>query len=374
MRIAINTRFLLPDRLEGLGLYTHEVCRRMVQSHPEVEFHFLFDRTYDQKYIYSDNVHPHVVYPPARHPWLWHTWFEWRLPFVLKKIKPDVFLSPDGFSSIKYEGKKATVIHDLGFEHFPEHVPTRVSWFYRKFTPQYCETADHIFAVSKTTKQDVQHRYGVSPSKVSVAYNGCREGFEPIMLEERKSIRESWSNGRPYFLFVGALHPRKNIAHLLNSFDAFCEKHPGYKLLITGRKAWMNKDMESAYDTMKHRSEVVFLGYQDLDSLQKVTAAAFACLYPSLFEGFGVPMLESMKCGVPVIASNQSVMPEILNGAGLLIDPSSIDSTVSGMEQLLDAQLHNELSKKGVERATHFSWDRTAEHIFDQLTKITSSI
>lgn len=371
MRIAINTRFLLPDQLEGLGLYTHEVCRRMVQNHPEVDFHFLFDRAYDQKYIYSDNVQPHIVYPPARHPWLWHVWFEWRLPSVLKRIQPDVFFSPDGYTSQHYQGKRATVIHDLGFEHFPEHVPKRVGQFYRKNTPRYCEASEHIFTVSQATKQDVVDRYGIPASKISVAYNGCRDGFEPMQHDKIKVVRDKWSDGQPYFLFVGALHPRKNIAHLLRSFDQFCEKQAGYKLLITGRKAWMNADMESAYNAMKHASDVVFLGYQDVTLLQQITAGAFACLYPSLFEGFGVPMLEAMKSGVPVIASHQSVMPEILNGAGILIDPFSVENTVEGMITLVeDDGLKRELIQRGLQRASDFSWDQTAEHIFNHLTQL----
>ena len=372
MRIAVNTRFLLKDRLEGIGLYTHEVCRRLVQDHPEVSFHFLFDRPYEDHYIYGSNVHPHVLFPPARHPLLWYWWFEWSLPAVLTKIQPDIFLSPDGFSSIRYTGKKATVIHDLGFEHFPEHVPSLVGKFYRKFTPRYAKTSDHIFCVSKATLDDIAEQYGISTEKMSVAYNGIREGFKPLTSDAIENVRKKIAEGQPYFLFVGALHPRKNISHLLRSFDKFCDDHPGYKLVVTGRKAWMTAEMETTLISMKHGDDVIFTGYQTREELIKTTAAAFTCLYPSLFEGFGVPLLEAMTSGVPVITSNISAMPEVTGEAALLIDPSSEEATVDAMRRMVrDTSTRTECIKKGLDQSRKFSWQVTADQIFNKLSLLT---
>lgn len=368
MRIAINTRFLLKGRLEGLGLYTHEVCRRLVNDHPHHEFHFLFDRPFDHSFVYNTNVVPHVIFPPARHPALWYTWFEWSLPRKLNRIRPDLFLSPDGFTSLTFGGKKMTVIHDLGFEHFPDHVPGLVGRYYRRYTPRYCEGSTHLFAVSETTKKDIVTSYGVSEEKISVAYNGCREGFRPMAEKDKGGIRKLYSDGKPYFLFVGALHPRKNTAHLLRSFERFRQSHDGYKLLVTGRKAWMNSEMEEVFGEMKHSDDVHFLGYLEKSDLQNVTGAASVCLYPSLFEGFGVPMLEAMRSGVPVIASEVSVMPEVVGEAGYLIDPHCVDSTVEAMARVVgDEGLRNKMIAKGLERSELFSWDRTAEVIWAKM-------
>lgn len=371
MRIAINTRFLIKGQLEGLGLYTHEVAKRLVRNHPHHDFHFLFDRPFCDDFIYDTNVIPHTIFPPARHPALWYSWFEWRLPAYLKKIKADVFFSPDAFTSLNYKGPKATVIHDLGFEHYPDHVPALARRYYQRFTPKYCRTSDHIFAVSEYTKKDIVDRYKIDENKITVAYNGCREGFHPADEKEVNAIRKIYSEGKPYFLFVGALHPRKNTAHLIKSFEAFSQNTPGYKLLVTGRKAWMNREMEEAYHNMKHPEDVVFLGYLDKKDLQNVTAGAFACLYPSLFEGFGVPMLEAMKSGVPVIASDVSVMPEIVGHAGIMIDPRSIESTVEGMNSLVqNSQLRSQCIQKGMKQAELFSWDETAKTIWRGLEAI----
>jgi glycosyltransferase involved in cell wall biosynthesis len=372
MRIAINTRFLLQDRLEGLGLYTHEICHRMVKEHPDVDFHFLFDRPFSQNFIYGDNVTPHVIFPQARHPFLWYWWLEWSLPRYLNQINPDVFLSPDGFTSLRYKGKKATVIHDLGFEHYPQHVPSLVGRFYRKYTPRFCQTSDHIFTVSQATMDDIVDLYNIRPSKMSVAYNGCRDGFGPISDHEIMTVRKKISNGQPYFLFVGALHPRKNIGHLLRSFDKFRENKQDFKLVVTGRKAWMNSEMEATYKAMKHSDDVVFLGYQNKEDLCQTTAAAYACLYPSLFEGFGVPLLEAMTSAVPVIASDRSAIPEIVGGAGLLVNPHSVDSTVGAMNQLVeDKRIRLKCIEQGLEQSEKFSWQATADRIYTTLISLT---
>ncbi|MDX1683933.1 MAG: glycosyltransferase family 1 protein [Saprospiraceae bacterium] len=373
MRIAINTRFLLKGQLEGLGLYTHEVSRRLVDQHPHHEYHFFFDRPYDEEFIYGTNVIPHVVFPPARHPALWYTWFEWSVPRRLKKLQPDIFFSPDGFTSLTFRGKKATVIHDLGFEHYPEHLPPLTRRYYRRYTPKYCRSSDHIFAVSETTRSDICSTYDIPPSRVSVAFNGCREGFLPIDDKEKHAIRKIYSEGKPYFLFVGALHPRKNTAHLLRSFEEFCKREEGFKLLVTGRKAWMNREMEEVFHNMEYNEDVHFLGYLDKEDLQNVTGAAFACLYPSVFEGFGVPMLEAMNCGVPVVASNVSVMPEIVGDAGLLIDPFSVESTVQGMLKVVkDDARRSEMIEKGFQRAEEFSWDTTADVIWKRIKEMVN--
>ena len=234
----------------------------------------------------------------------------------------DVFWSPDGFTSLEYSGKKATVIHDLGFEHYPDHVPFLVGKYYRRFTPKYAHDSDHVFAVSQSTADDVITSYGVSSDKVSVAYNGVRKGFRPLTSKEKLDTKEKYSQGEDYFLFVGAMHPRKNVEGLVTAFEHYKTKFGGnQKLLITGRKAWLTERISQVLETMKHKKDVEFLGYLNQDELIQITGSAKACLYLSLFEGFGVPLLEAMTCGVPVICSNVSCMPEIVGDAGILVPP-----------------------------------------------------
>lgn len=372
MRIGVNARFLLPGGMEGLGLYSQEVLNRMILSHPEDEFFLYFDRESSWSLPSNDNVKRRIVFPPARHPFLWYLWFEQTLPKRLESDDLDIFWSPDGFTSLAYSGKKATVIHDLGFEHYPEHVPFLVRKYYSHFSPKYAQESDHVFAVSKSTADDIMSTYGVPANKLSVAYNGVRQGFGPLTAEEKSRIQKKYSQGEDYFLFVGAMHPRKNVEGLLSAFEVYKSKFGGQeKLLITGRKAWMTSNITQVYDSMNHQADVVFLGYLDQEELMQVTGAAHACLYLSLFEGFGVPLLEAMTCGIPIICSNVSCMPEIVGDAGILVPPDQPEHIASAIHELVSQPTEwNSRAQRSLERSKAFSWDQTSDHIYTTLKQL----
>src|SRR3954471_1708357 len=156
MLIAVNTRLLLKDKLEGIGWFTYESLKRITKSHPEHQFLFLFDRPFAEEFIFSDNVSPIVVGPQARHPFLWYWWFEQSLPKILHKQEPDLFLSPDGFLPLSYSSpagikkcKFLPVIHDLYFEHYPQEIPFLASKFFKRYFQQYVKKANRIATVSE---------------------------------------------------------------------------------------------------------------------------------------------------------------------------------------------------------------------------------
>ena len=144
MKIAINTRFLIKDRLEGIGWFTFEVVKRLVEQHPEDEFIFFFDRPFTEEFLFGENVKTEVLFPPARHPLLWYLWFEWVLPKALKKHQPDVFLSPDNYLSIRGKSKTVLVMHDIAHVHYPDEVPFLARKFYKFFVPKYLKKAQKI--------------------------------------------------------------------------------------------------------------------------------------------------------------------------------------------------------------------------------------
>jgi len=369
MRIAINTRFLLKDKLEGIGWFTHEIVRRMVINHPEDDFFFIFDRPYDESFIFADNVEPIVVRPAARHPILWYMWFEFGVRNALARINPDVFFSPDSFMTLDTFTPTVLVIHDLGFEHYPEHTPLLVRKYYRKFTPKFCNKAEHIISVSHFTKQDIQKQYNIPSGKISVAGNACREYFKPLSTAEIMEVRNDISDGKPYFFFVGAVHPRKNVHRMIQAFDWFkTATKSDYKFIIAGRFAWDVDEVNTAHQSATHREDILFIGYQDAEQLPKITGAAYALLYPSLFEGFGVPILEAMNCDIPMIAGNTSSMPEVVGDAGILVDPTDVDGIARSMMALLQQPgLYDELVRRGRIQKEKFDWDRYAEEIYDIL-------
>ena len=362
MKIAVNTRLLLKDKLEGIGWVTYECLRRMVLSHPEVEFHFIFDREPDPKFIFADNVKPVVLFPPARHPFLYIAFFEFAVTKYLRKINADLYLSPDAYLSLRSKTKQIAVFHDLNFEHFPQDFPKIHLWHYKKFFPKYAKKADKIITVSEFSKKDICECYGINPDKIHVAYNGANDIFTPANDEVKDEIRKRYSEGKPYFMFVGSLHPRKNLARLFTSFDLFKKKNSNdIKLVIVGSKRWWTEPIKNAYESMTFKDEVIFTGRLSAEDLHLVTASALASVYVSYFEGFGIPIVEAFKCDTPVITSNVTAMPEVADGAALLVDPFKEESIAEAMKKILDGKLREELIEKGRVRRQDFSWDKAAE-------------
>ncbi len=371
-RIAVNTRFLLKDKLEGIGWFTHETLSRIVKAHPKVEFHFLFDRKYDESFIYADNVVPHVMQPPARHPFLWYAWFELSVKKKLKEIQPDVFLSTDGYGCLGTDIPQNIVIHDLAFEHNPEDLSKLIEKYYRYYTPKFADKASRITTVSQFSKKDIVERYGVDENKVSVVYNGVNEKYKSLVPAEVQKVREAYSGGEPYFLFIGALHPRKNIVRLLQAFDKFKDETGlTHKLVLVGRKGWGTKDIEEAFNHMKHQSDVVQTGRLSSDELANVLGGAFAMTYVPYLEGFGIPIIEGQKVGVPVITSNRTSMPEVGGKeSSVLVDPFSVESIKEGMKIVAtDEAKYDDLVLKGTQNASLYSWDRTAQLLWQSIVE-----
>lgn len=371
MKIAVNTRLLIRNKLEGIGWFSYETLRRITQSHPEVDFYFIFDRKPDPTFLFGKNVTPIVVSPLARHPFLFVIWFEWSIMRVLKRIKPDLFLSPDGYLSLSTKIPSLAVMHDLNFEHFPEDLPWLVRLYYRFFFPRFAQKAKRIATVSNFSKEDIITQYKVKADKIDVVYNGANEMFMPLGKEIIAQTRQKFTGGHPYFLFVGSLHPRKNLARLFLAFDLFrSNNNSEIKLLVAGEKKWWTTTIRKAYEEMIHKDEIIFCGRLNSSDLHHVTASALAITYVSYFEGFGIPIVEAYRCGVPVITSNITSMPEVAGDAALLCDPYDIVSIAAAMERISsDCDLRTELIKKGLERAKVFTWDGAAERLWESILK-----
>lgn len=369
--IAVNTRFLIKNKLEGIGLFTAESLKRIVATHPEVDFYFLFDRAYDPEFVFSDNVKPVVLFPPARHPFLWFWWFEISVAGWLNKNKPELFLSTDGYACLGTNVPQVLVMHDLAYEHFPEQVPFIYSKYYRYYMPRFAAKVERIATVSEFSKRDIVKQYGVLPGKIDVVYNGSKEVYHPVVEEVKALMRAKISGGKEYFIYVGSIHPRKNIKRLLLAFDQFKNQTGSdFKLVIVGRKAWDYKDVDEALASMQHKADVIFTGHLPPEELADVLASAFAMLYVSLFEGFGIPIIEAMSCDVPVITSKTTSMPEAAGDAALLVNPESVREISGAMESLVqNPPLRNSLIGKGKGQRQKFSWELTAEKLWSSCSK-----
>lgn len=373
--IAVNTRLLIKNRLDGIGRFSFETLKRITRQHPEHHFIFLFDRPYDNEFIFSDNITPIILHPQARHPVLFCLWFEISVANTLNKLKPDLFLSPDGYLSLRSNCKSLSVIHDINFAHYPGDLPFVVRKYYNYFFPRFAHKATRIATVSEYSKDDICSTYEINENTVDVVYNGSGEKFVPLEYSAHHKVKEKYTGGFDYFLFVGSLHPRKNISRLLQAFDAFKKaKENKIKLLIVGDKYWWNDEMENAYKEMEFKNHVVFTGRLNDDELTLVYGAAFALTYFPYFEGFGIPVLEAMSCDVPVVCSDTTSMPEIADRAALFANPFSVDDIKDALLKItFDEKLRRELIQKGRLRKQYFSWDRTADLLWQSVKKAINS-
>ncbi len=371
LKIAVNTRFLLNGKLEGFGRFTDEIFKRLVRNHPEHEFIFIFDRPYNEQFIYADNVTPVVLKPQARHPILFYIWFEISVKRFLKKHQPDIFVSPDGYLPLKWKGKELAVIHDLNFEHYPKDLPRSARKYLKRFFPKFAKRADRIATVSEYSRWDITQQYDVAADKIDVIYNAANDSFKPVDESTKEKVKSKWTGGRDYFVYLGSLHPRKNVHRLIAAFDAFkSADNSDLKLVIVGDKYWFNADMKAAFENLRFKEDVIFTGHLDFKDMVNVLASAFSLVYVSYFEGFGIPLIEAMKCDVPVICGDRTSLPEVAGEAAILVDPFSVKSITEGMHQLhQNEDLRQELIQLGRERQALFSWDKSAELMWNSIEK-----
>ena len=210
MKIVVNTRLLIKDKLEGIGWFTYETLKRITKAHPEHQFYFLFDRKYDDSFIFSDNITPIILSPQARHPILFKIWFNWSVHRFLKKINADLFVSPDGYLSLPTKIPQVAVMHDLNFEHYPEFLPKHITKYYTTYFPLFAKKATKIVTVSNFSKQDIVTQYAINPQKIDVVYNGINQRFRPLDLGLQNKIRAQYTKGAPFFIYVGSLNPKRS--------------------------------------------------------------------------------------------------------------------------------------------------------------------
>jgi glycosyltransferase involved in cell wall biosynthesis len=368
LRIALNARFLIEGKMEGIGYSCWEIYRRMIELNPQHTFILFFDRPYSTVFTTFKNVIPVVMSPPARHPILWFIWFEWAVPKALKKWKADVFFSHDGFTSLRSTIPVFLTVHDLAFLAFPKQVPFLVYHFYRIFTPLYLKKANHIFTVSNFVKEDIQTKYGIHPSKISVIYNGSRN----MMTNDLEPINHKIPSSSSYFFYYGAIHPRKNIENAIKAYNLFRAQNEGEILfLFAGRMAWSTGEVEKAWKESPYAEDIHFLGYLSDASIAHYLKHALALVYISLHEGFGMPIIEAFAAETPVITSNNGALSEISGQGALLVNPLDIHDIVRGMNEIhKNTSLRRSLTEAGKKELNRFNWDNSAQICSDIITQL----
>lgn len=287
----------------------------------------------------------------------------WHSPIPKKWIlgNVDVLHSTTFCAPQDHYGKLIVTIYDISFLTLPECHTEANRRHCLKGTLDAVRYADCIIAISNHGKQELVKFFDVDPDKIIVTHLAAKDIFAPCGIEEQNRVLEKYGITRDFIFTVGSFEPRKNIGTLVRAYVNLPEniktQHP---LVIAGGKGWLNVEIDALIESQAS-AQIQRIGYVDEQDLPALYSAAAAFVYPSLYEGFGLPILEAMSCGAPVITSNTSSMPEISGDAALLFDPANVQQlTTLLLEMMENEKIRKELSRKGIERAGQFSWEKTA--------------
>lgn len=365
MIIAINTRMMFKGRLDGIGRLSFELVRRLAARRPDDTIYCVYDRKHEDYFDFGSNVHHVSIGLPARHPILWKLWFDFSIPHYLKKIKADRFISLDGYHTLKSKVPSIIIAHDIAPIHFPQHMKSSHARYYKKYLPLFLNKADAIVANSAFTKKDIVDTLGIDAGKIEVATSGLNHYFQPLDKNQIAKTKNNFTSGNPYFIFTGTRSPRKNLPRLISAFELFKSKNNlSHQLLIVGRSGWKDGDIVSQVNSSAYSKDIQLLENIDDQEIAKLVGAAAALVFVSLYEGFGLPIIEAMACHVPVITSDVSSMPEVAGDAAIIVDPYDVDAIAQAMTDIVtDESLRSSLIVKGGFRCKQFNWDDQADMV-----------
>jgi glycosyltransferase involved in cell wall biosynthesis len=367
MRISIDAGVLLKER-SGVGQYLYNLINGLGAVDTTNEYRLLYG-SYGRS-IRNLPRFPYLNFScqripcPAKLLKLASGVGRWRLPAFGQLFgSADVFHWPNYLLIPGGSGKHIITICDLTFLMFPAyHPPFRVQAYSAGIT-RSAARADAIIVISQHTKQDVLRHLRVPEEKIHVVYCAPSPRFQPILPHDGAPVLSNYFLQRQkYVLFVGNIEPRKNIVRLLEAYARLTTRwRHAYPLVLVGGRGWRNKDIYKKIEELSLEQDVRFLGYVPDDILPALMSGAAFFVYPSLYEGFGMPPLEAMACGTPVITSNASSLPEVVGDAALLIDPHDVEGLTEAMHRALKQRgLREELRERGLARAKLFSWEKTA--------------
>ncbi|MBN1445561.1 MAG: glycosyltransferase family 4 protein [Candidatus Omnitrophica bacterium] len=387
MKIAIDCRMAASKRKGGISLYTYSLVHNLAKIDDENSYllylfksrNFIKDyREIKSRFSRHKNFR---ITGKLFSSEIVRLLTEKLIPLELLTGGADVIHIPHPASPITLKAKLVTTIHDL-----IHVVPETDKWHYprksiktRKKLRESILKSDMLIADSESTKNDIMKYFAVDPSKISVIYLGLDADIFhiPENAGEKENILEKYKISKKYIFFVGTLHPRKNIVRVLSSFEKIKKRFGDYQLVIAGKKGWLYEDFFEKLGKLPPdiRDDIILAGYTPLDDIPYLYNGAALSLYPSLYEGFGLPILEAMACGCPVITSNLSSMPEVAGGAAILVDPYNVEELSSAIEKVLsDGQLRQELQDKGLERVKSFSWQKTAKETLQVYKEVCGSL
>ena len=365
MRVGIITDiFDINANITGPGVYTYNLVKGLNAIDQKNEYYLIHYREVDLD-VYKSNKEIIIPLPRFFKMGKGLIWRNMSLPLRLKGRKLDIVHDTyeAGFFSFKTPFKKIMTIHETAFIRFPGAYRRRGMAYYKYLFPLIVKNTDMIITPSESTKRDLVTYLKVPEDKIRVIYEAADERFKPLDKTAIIEVRQKYGLDFPFILYVGLMIPKKNIPALIKAYNKLKKTGMEHKLVITGRKAPRveNAEIFEIVERLNLQKDVIFTGYIPPDDLPGLYNAADLFVYPSFNEGFGLPPLEAMACGTPVITSNTSSLPGVVGDAGIMIDPYDIEGLAEAMDKVLTNQaLRQEMIKKGLKRAKRFSWEKMA--------------
>lgn len=370
MNIGFDASRAFIGNKTGTENYSFQILKHLVQT-DHTNNYYVYTRP---GAIHESPLHITIPYP--------RLWTQVGLAKQTFKDKLDVlFIPAHTIPLIRKPGLKTVVtVHDLGAEYLPKAHQLKQRLYLNLMTHHQLKSATHIIAVSKATKEDLIKKIGIPEKKISVVYEGFdKELFKPVNGDTLNTILKQFGlKNQEYFLFVGTIQPRKNLTHLITAYAHFLNQkplihntNPSPQLVLAGGKGWLSDEIYELPKKLGIEDHVKFLGYVPDEKLPALYSGAKAFLFPSLFEGFGLPILEAMACGCPVLTSNTSSLPEVAGKAALLVDPYSVEDIAKGIERIMSEELRVKSVKAGFEQVKKFSWEKAARETLSVLEKFS---
>ena len=376
MKIGIEASMAAEARKAGVGQYCYHLIRSLVSLAERSHYYTCYFRHASPDPLLAlrlpDDVSEQITARGMSFPCLWA---QMRLPLEFRQHPQDVYFFPSSVVPLLNQPEKSVVtVHDLAFLFFQECFSPALRNWLKIATERSVKKAKKVIAVSEATRQDLLAYYQTDPEKVIVIHHGVDERFNPQKTEVIDKVKQRYHIAGDYVLCVGTLQRRKNIPRLLQAFYLLKQKyqHP-QKLVLVGQK-FSDLPEDEIFSTMKRLSleqDVIWTGYIEHEEMPAIMSGAEVFVLPSLYEGFGMPVLEAMACGTPVACSNTSSLPEVVGDNGVVFDPYSVDDMAETLHYLLLKQeLRQELSEQGRVKATRFSWESCASKTLDVLESV----
>jgi glycosyltransferase involved in cell wall biosynthesis len=343
-------------RSAGITWYIYHLLGHLPEADSRIDYTLFMS---ERRYVAAPGVQVQLSRLPTHRPWARIVWEQVAQPGIVSRMGVDLIHEPAFVGPLASACPFVVTIHDLSFLFYPQGFRALNRLYLKLFTRWSVRRARRIIAVSESTKRDLAQQVGISPVKMDVVYNGVDSSFRLLPAAEVAAFKAERGLPERFILFVGTLEPRKNVVRLIEAYAHLAGDRP--PLMLVGGKGWLYDEIFALVEALNLADQVRFVGYVPAQDLPLWYNAADLFVYPSLYEGFGLPPLEAMACGTPVITSTASSLPEVVGQAGLLVDPTDAEALTAAMEQVLaSTEMQEKMQMAGLAQAQSFSWRETA--------------